>query len=88
MAALPWAAAAQIEFSKGPTDGAVTCGQFVVMDSLGQMAALTAVEPVGGEMAGADPTLAAEWAARVNTACTGHPDRLLEDVAMEALGGN
>lgn len=85
---LPWAAAAQIEFSHGPEAGAVTCGQFVVMDSVGQIAALTAVEPIGGEMPGADPALVAQWVATVNAACTGHPERLVEDVAMEALGGD
>ncbi|HRW16900.1 MAG: hypothetical protein KDJ78_13790 [Rhodobacteraceae bacterium] len=87
-ALLPWTAMAQINFSHGPEEGAVTCGQFVVMDSVGQMQALTAVEPIGGEMPDADPALAAQWAATVNAACTGHPDRLLQDVAVEALGGN
>jgi hypothetical protein len=79
---------AQIEFSRGPEEGAVTCGQFAVMDSLQQQAALSALEPLGGEMPDADPQLAGQWAASVGEACAGHPDRLLLDAATAALGGD
>lgn len=84
LAATP--ALAQIEFSGEP--GATTCGAFTAMDSAGRQQALIGVQPLGDDIAGADPALAAQWADEVAAACAGHPDRPLSDAAATALGGD
>lgn len=68
--------------------GGTTCAQFLPMSTPDRLAALSAVEPLGGELPGADPAIAAQWADRVAEVCRGHPDRLIEDAARTALGGN
>jgi hypothetical protein len=69
-------------------EGGVDCGAFVRMDSVARMSALSAIEPLGGELPGADPTIAAQWAADVATACEGDPERPLDAAARQALGLN
>jgi hypothetical protein len=68
--------------------GGVTCGQFQAMDTAERRGALTAIEPLGGAVAGAEPAIVDQWAADVDAACEGDPDRPLAEAATEALGGD
>jgi len=68
--------------------GSTTCGAFSAMDSIGQLQALSAIEPLGDTLAGADPALARQWAGEVTAACRDQPDLRLEDAARAVLGGN
>ncbi len=87
---MPWPTLAQTATAPAPgaPTGPTTCAQFSAMPSTDQIAALSSIEPLGGELQSSDPTIAAQWAAAVTSACDGHPDRALSDAAAEALSGN
>ena len=87
-AALPWPALAQTAPAPGPQSGSTTCAAFTAMSSADRVTALSSIEPLGGELELSDPTLSAQWAATVASACAGTPDRSLSDAAAAALGGN
>lgn len=84
MVALPGWALAQ----EAPAGGPVTCGAFVTMDSTEQLAVLSAIEPLGGEIDAEDVAASQDWARDVTEACAGKPDRTVEDAARAALGGD
>lgn len=84
LAAVPGWAVAQ-EASMG---GPVACGAFVTMDSTEQLAVLSAIEPLGGEIDPEDVAASQDWARDVTKACAGKPDRTVEDAARAALGGD
>jgi hypothetical protein len=88
VAAVPLPALAQTAPAPGTQSGPTTCAQFTAMASTDQVAALSSIEPLGGELDSSDPTITAQWAAAVTSACEGHPDRALSDAAAEALGGD
>jgi hypothetical protein len=87
VAALAPPAPAQIAFSRGP-GGTTTCGAVKAMDAPGRVRALGGIEPVGGELANADPALLDQWVSEVDRACGDDRDRSIEDAAARALGGN
>ena len=58
------------------------------MDSAWQLAALSAIEPLGGEIDAQDVDAAEQWARAVGEACADAPDKLLAQAAREALGGD
>jgi hypothetical protein len=80
-------ALAQSVLDPGPGPGAVTCGQFSVMDSAAQLDALSAIEPFGDDMEASDTSASEDWAGNVAAACAGHPDMPLVDAARAAMGG-
>ncbi len=84
----PLAAQTSLSEAPDPDFGGVTCAAFVGMDSLARLSALEGIEPVGGEIAGADPALARQWAAEVAAVCANHPDWPISRAATEALGGD
>ena len=89
LAATAAPAAAQAVLGENPVlQGTTTCRQFETMDSPAQAQALSAIEPIGDGIAGADPGLVRQWAAEVTAACAGAPDRPLEDAARAALGAD
>ena len=84
IAALPLRLLAE-ETAAPPAGGPVTCGEFQGMDSSGQLAALSAIEPLGGEIDAQDIGASQDWAKAVGNACEGAPEKALEDAAQEAL---
>jgi hypothetical protein len=80
---------AQIEFNRTAVPGeSVNCGEYAAMSPAERVQALQSVEPVGGELADADPALVEQWAGEVAATCGGDTDRPLDDAAAQALGGN
>jgi hypothetical protein len=79
---------AQNALSPDPLLAGTTCGEFAGMDSAARRQALSAVEPLGGELTEADPVLVRQWADEVAATCANHPDRPLSDAAARALGGD
>jgi len=87
--ALPGAVLAQdVLAPPAALEDATTCAAFEAMDSLQRVAALSAIEPLGGEMNPADPAQSAEWVRSVAEACHGAPEKRLDAAAREALGGD
>lgn len=85
--ALAWAGAAAGQ-ALAPVDagsGARTCGEYRKLDMAGQVAALTAIEPLGDEIDPADEGAAKQWADQVAEACSDDDGRPLEDAAAAAL---
>ncbi len=68
--------------------GGTTCDAFVRMGPADRVRVLSGIEPLGGSLAGAEPAIAAQWAAQVASTCDGTPDRYVSDAARQALGGN
>lgn len=87
-AALPWPLSAQVALTDGPLAGKTTCGQFIDMNSVDQMNALMAIQPLGDEMNAGDVGGSRQWVAAVTAACAGHPDRRLATAATQALDDN
>jgi hypothetical protein len=80
---------AQIKFNRTAVPGeSVSCGEYAAMSSAERVQALQSIEPIGGELADADPALVEQWTGEVATACGGDTDRPLEDAATQALGGD
>ena len=81
---------AQSEIGQSPVldQGSVTCAEYLRMELSERFGALESIEPMGGELAGADPDLVRQWSEEVATACDGHPDRTLSQAATEALGAD
>jgi hypothetical protein len=88
LALVALAAPALAQVSPDPLPGATTCGAFTAMDSAARLQALTATQPLGDDLGGADPALAGQWADEVAAACAGHPERPLADAAAQALGAD
>jgi hypothetical protein len=82
--AVPVSAQESLDPQPGP--GAVTCGEFSVMDSVAQLEALSAIEPFGDDMEAADSSASEQWASDVSAACAGHADLPLVDAARAAMG--
>jgi hypothetical protein len=66
----------------------VSCGDFAKMDADARLAALSAIEPLGGELNGQDVDAARQWSDEVFAACGDDADRPLADAANAALGGD
>jgi hypothetical protein len=71
-----------------PPGGGVTCGDFAKMDAAGRVEALSAIEPLGGELNDQDAEAAQQWSDEVFSACGDEPERPLADAASAALGGD
>lgn len=87
MVALAWAGAAAGQtlapLDSGP--GVATCGEYRKLDMAGQVAALTAIEPIGDEIDPSDAAASKLWADQVAEACGDDAARPLEDAAAAAL---
>jgi hypothetical protein len=86
LASLAAPAAAQSALAP-PGDG-TSCGDFARMDAAGRIAALSAIEPLGGELNDQDADAAQQWSDEVFAACGDDPERPLADAASAALGGD
>ncbi len=87
-AGIAGSAVAQDAPAPEPQGGPVTCGEFASMDSVGQLAALSAIEPLGGEIDAQDVDAAEQWAKSVGAACADDTGKPLAEAAREALGGD
>jgi hypothetical protein len=86
LASLAEPAAAQSALA--PPGGGVSCGEFAKMDAAGRLEALSAIEPLGGEVNDQDADAAQQWSDQVFAACGDDPERALDDAASAALGGD
>ena len=66
----------------------MACAAFRAMTTDQQVQALSTIEPFGDVMEASDRRASEQWAATVNDACAGHPDRRVVDVARAAAGGD
>ena len=82
------AAPAVAQSALTPPGGGVSCGDFAKMDAAGRIEALSAIEPLGGEINDQDADAAQQWSDQVYAACGDDPARALDDAASAALGGN
>ena len=79
---------AQSALSPDPPPGAKTCAEFMGMNSTARLEALTAIQPLGDDLQGADPVIAAQWSGEVASACARDPNLPLADAAAQALGAD
>jgi hypothetical protein len=81
-------AVAQSVLSPDPMPGATTCAEFTAMSSAARLQSLTAIQPLGDDIEGADPAMAGQWSDEVAAACARDPELPLADAADQALGGD
>ncbi len=88
LAAAAAAAPALAQSPLAPAPGGVSCGDFTRMDAAGRIEALSAIEPLGGEINNQDADAAQQWSNEVYKACGDDPARALADAAASALGAD